>query len=348
MYDSEHFVLDQIRQTLIADKACWLVTVIKTWGSSPRPPGSIMMIHNNGDTCGSISGGCVEDDLIEKIKENYFSDTECHFYHYGDGSNNKDNQNNTNLSLPCGGRLELVIEPIAATTSQQKHFSKLCDFLQQKVCVEREVDIETGQGRLNICQNVKTPFSNQLLFKQYFGPNFQLLLIGANQISQHLSQLAQQLAYKVSICEPRPDKLKTFKDQNPLLIDQIYFSSEMPDDFLAQQSNNNSINNCCVLTLSHDPRIDDMALMFALKHAYCYVGALGSKRSSDTRRLRLQQLELNTDEIKKLHAPIGLDILSKTPAEIAISIVADLIQHKNASLISKPFVVEETLVSNVS
>ena len=141
------------------------------------------------------------------------------------------------------------------------------------------------------------------------------MLIGAGQVSLYLADMAQKLDYQVIVCDPRQEMLDQWH------VDGVRLTNEMPDDAVRQFSQDNF---SAIIALTHDPRIDDMGLMEALKTRAFFVGAMGSTRTSAKRRGRLLQLDLTETEINRLHAPVGLPIGSKTPAEIAIAILAQL------------------------
>ena len=153
------------------------------------------------------------------------------------------------------------------------------------------------------------------IMTQTYGPRYQLFLIGAGQVSMYLAQFAQALDYHVVVCDPREEMI----DQWP--IEGIQLINGMPDDAVKEHANDHF---SAIIALTHDPRIDDMGLMEALKTEAFFIGAMGSLRTSAKRRERLELLDLSKDEISKLHAPVGLPVGSKTPAEIAIAILAQL------------------------
>jgi xanthine dehydrogenase accessory factor len=159
------------------------------------------------------------------------------------------------------------------------------------------------------------------VLRHTLGPRFRLLLVGAGQLAQSLSLLASMLDYRVVVCDPRRQAIDAWRGP------QVELVCAMPDDFLRAAAVD---RYTAVITLTHDPRIDDMALMEALGLDAFYVGALGSPRTSAMRRERLRQLDLAEEQIARLHAPVGLPIGSKQPLEIAIAILAELIELRRA------------------
>ncbi len=312
-------VLSQLTQWVEAGETCWLATVVKTWGSSPRPVGSLLATSKSGLLVGSLSGGCIEEDLLEKIHQGQMATDKPEVLIYG-----VTQEETERLGLPCGGQLHVVIEPF---TSQQNlpQLQQICARLDARECVERRVDIATGEMTvadrdrfrhlefIGDFENTDTP--DEKFMVQTYGPRFQLFLIGAGQVSAYLADMAKALDYQVVVCDPREHLLEQWQ------VEGVQLVSEMPDDAVRNHANDHF---SAIIALTHDPRIDDMGLMEALKTEAFFIGAMGSTRTSAKRRERLLQLELTEDEIARLHAPVGLPIGSKTPAEIAIAILAQL------------------------
>lgn len=319
MNNADHQVLAQLTRWIEAGEMCWLATVVKTWGSSPRPIGSLACCNSQGHMAGSLSGGCIEDDLLEKLQNGELAESRPEVLIYG-----KTQEESDRFGLPCGGQLHVVIEPMPDQRSLPQ-LKQIVERLEARQCIERKVDIATGEmavenkDRFRRLQFIgpfeNTDKPNETMLVQTYGPRYQLLLIGAGQVSMYLAEMAQTLDYHVIVCDPREHMIEQWD------IDGIQLTHEMPDDVV----NRHAIDAfTAIITLTHDPRIDDMALMEALKTDAFYIGAMGSDRTSAKRRERLLQLDLSEDEIARLHAPVGLPIGSKTPAEIAISILAQL------------------------
>lgn len=302
-------VVVQLSEWLEADKQCWLCTIISTFGSSPRPVGSLLACNEDGLYCGSLSGGCVEDDLRESINKRELATSKPEKITYG--VTVEDVQR---LGLPCGGTLEVVIEPIKP--DQQQLYRSLADKISGRDLVTRIVDLETGKASLEDADTFQPLEINDNTLRHTYGPSFQLLLIGAVQVAYYLANMAQALDYQVEVCDPRAELVETTPINNAPVI------NAMPDDWLRSKTLD---QQTAVIALCHDPRIDDMALMEALQESQAfYIGAMGSDRTSSQRRERLAMLDITEEQIEKLHAPVGLDIGSKTPPEIAIAILAEL------------------------
>ncbi len=288
-----------------------LVTVLKTWGSSPRPPGSLMIMRRDGIHNGSVSGGCVEEDLVKRYRDQQLSDSYPTRIDYGV---NRDDA--SRFGLPCGGRLELLVEHLDDTGQLQQ----LLESLQHQQLVARHVDLQSGEVSLQPAKAEQDFVYTNIYVRKIFGPQWNMLLIGAGHLSQYVSQMALMLGYRVIVCDPREEYAQGWQIQGTEL------TTLMPDDAVqhyAQQPRS------IVVALTHDPRLDDMALLDALQSPTFYVGAIGSQRNCEARRQRLRQLGLTSDQIQRLHAPIGLPIGSHTPPEIAVSIMAEITRQRN-------------------
>ena len=308
MYSSDQTILHAIKKWLTKDNEILLVTVAQTWGSSPRPVGSILALRNNGEVVGSVSGGCIEEDLIRKYCSHELSTNKVSKISYGVGQ--LDAQK---FGLPCGGTLELILERI----DSYSEFQSISNAIDKNQCVCRSININTGVSMIVEVDWQSSTYFDELNLHRVFGPRWNMLLIGANDLAKNVAMLAQPLGYHVTVCDPR--ELTDTKWIN----DSYSFSKEMPDDVVATLT---PVKQSVVLTLTHDPKMDDMALMQALQMDFFFVGAIGSLKTQTARRKRLRQLDLTENQIAKLHGPVGIPIGSKQPLEIAISILAQLTQ----------------------
>jgi len=302
-------VLVQLRNWLDAGKQCWLCTIISTFGSSPRPVGSLLACNEDGLYCGSLSGGCVEDDLRDSINRRELATEKPEKIQYGVTV-----EDVMRLGLPCGGTLEVVIEPVSP--DQKTLYASLADSISRRELVTRTVDLDTGETRIAAAAKHEPLHITDNVLHHTYGPSFQLLLIGAVQVAYYLANMAQALDYQVEVCDPRAELVANTP------IRDVPVVSAMPDDWLREKVLD---QQTAVIALCHDPRIDDMALMEALQASDAfYIGAMGSERTSAARRKRLLDLDITQEQIDQLHAPVGLSIGSKTPPEIAIAILAEL------------------------
>jgi xanthine dehydrogenase accessory factor len=308
-------VLTQVRDWLQAGEKCWLCTVVATYGSSPRPVGSLLTCDTNGRVVGSLSGGCVEDDLLEKLEAGALAPEKPAIMKYG-----LTPEDTERLGLPCGGHLHIVVEPLVTNEARLADFNHIVERLDGRWCVRREVHL--GDGRTEVTDVERTEdlslgedAKGGPVLRQTYGPRYQLFLIGAGMVSQYLADMAQALDYQVSVCDPREHLLEQWHVEGARLI------NEYPDDAIRKHGHDALT---AIVALTHDPRIDDMGMMEALKSNAFYIGAMGSSRTSASRRERLKMLDITDEELDRLHAPVGLDIGSKTPPEIAIAILAEL------------------------
>lgn len=310
-------VLQAAREWLMAGHEVALVTVLKTWGSSPRPPGSLLVMRRDGVHQGSVSGGCVEEDLLARYKQGELSESLPTLVDYG-----VNRQEATRFGLPCGGRLELLIEALDAPSE----LDSVLDAIAGGRLVAREVDMRTGRTRLmKASPDVEFTCHDDKLTR-VFGPAWKMLLIGAGHLAQHVSRIALMLNYEVIVCDPREEYASEWAVSGTRLVPM------MPDEAVNRFACH---GRGIVLALTHDPRLDDMALLDALASNAFYVGAIGSQRNSEQRRERLQGLGLSHAQLQRLHAPVGLPIGSHTPAEIAVSILAEITALRNSGMASR-------------
>ena len=312
---AEEQVLGTLRTWLRSGETAWLCTIVEIAGSSPRPLGTLMACASGGPQSGSLSGGCVEEDLIERLRSARAATTCPEVCSYGLSA-----EENERLGLPCGGRLSVLVEPMREDT-HGAHIDALLGALAARRCVMREVRLTDGMCRAADTGGVAPLAMTDGMLRHTLGPRFRLLLIGAGQLAQSLSLLSSMLDYRVVVCDPRRQAIDAWRGPEVELV------CAMPDDFLRAAAVD---RYTAVITLTHDPRIDDMALMEALGLDAFYVGALGSPRTSAKRRERLRQLDLADEQIARLRAPVGLPIGSKQPLEIAIAILAELIELRRA------------------
>ena len=293
----------------------WLCTIVQTLGSSPRPVGSLVAINDDGRQVGSVSGGCIEEDLIERLRAGHFSGEQPELIEYGVNA-----EENERLGLPCGGRITLLLQRL--TEVDEPWVTSVLSALDNRRCIERYVDLATGATSLtSVAQFTSLELGDQRL-RQCFGPRTRMLLVGGGQLAHSLAELGMAMDYEVIVTDPRQQFLDQWQGPAVQLV------QGMPDDVIRDLA---SDQHSVIITLTHDPRIDDMALMEALGTNAWYVGALGSKRTTEKRLDRLRQLDVPEQQIARLHAPVGLDIGSKTPIEIAVSIVAELTQLRRRS-----------------
>jgi len=288
-----------------------LVTVVRAWGSSPRPEGAMLVICEDGHVVGSVSGGCIEDDLIDRVRRHGIHQATPEVVKYGITA-----EEAHRFGLPCGGTIQLVLEPL----TRESKIAELRLALANGRLMARTLDMVTGHVELGTSQVSETVVFDGHYLRTVHGPRYRMLVIGAGQLSQYLCSMAVSLDYQVTVCDPREEYRESWDVPGTCLV------HTMPDDtVLAMQPDERS----AIIALTHDPKLDDLALMEALKTPAFYVGALGSRRNNAARRERLREFDLGDPELARLHGPVGIYMGSRTPPEIAISILAQVTAIKN-------------------
>ena len=307
--------MDSVDLQVLRNSVAWLdeghrvilATIVETWGSSPRPAGAMLAIRGDGLVAGSVSGGCVEDDLILRIRNKSLAIDKPEIASYGISKDEA-----TRYGLPCGGKLELVLEPVG----DKRRLTELLERVDRHELTARTLDMQSGEVTLQPANRSDSTLSfDRKRLTTVHGPRWRLLIIGAGQLSQYLAQMAQALDYSITVCDPREEYADTWNVEGSIL------DRGMPDDVVVAM---NPDSHSAVVAVTHDPKLDDLALMEALKSPAFYVGALGSRLNSQKRHERLMMFDLSRAELNRLHGPIGLDIGSKTPPEIAVSILAEM------------------------
>lgn len=319
-------VLHTCATWLKENRTVLLVTVVRTWGSSPRPPGAMMALRDDGVVVGSVSGGCIEDDLIFTVQQRGVAalvpDGLPRTVTYGVMA-----EEAHKFGLPCGGTLQLVLEPLGCCSAVADLVSRIA----ARQLTRRRLDMETGVVELSNASH-----ANDLRFDGHYlvhvlGAGFRLLVIGAGQLSQYLCESAVGLGFDVTVCDPRNEYMDAFK------VAGITLLRCMPDDAVQDMKLD---ERCAVIALTHDPKLDDLALMDALKTPAFYIGALGSRANNTKRRERLKEhFGVTDDELVRLRGPAGIYIGSRTPPEISLSILAEIVAIKNGVEIPRLFAV---------
>ncbi|WP_294254222.1 XdhC family protein [uncultured Comamonas sp.] len=321
-------VLKALRDWRSAGQHALLATVVRTWGSSPRPVGSMMALREDGRAIGSVSGGCIEDDLIARhtraLNQNLgIPDGPPQQVRYGVSADEAHR-----FGLPCGGTLELLLEfnPDAASLQQ------LVTELEAGSLVKRSVDCRSGEVRLETAEHPDTlEFDGQQLVN-HLGPGYRMLLIGAGALAEYLATMALFNGFTVTVCDPREEYMGSWS------VPQVNTVTDMPDDAVTAFRPD---ARSCIVALTHDPKLDDLALLEALHSPAFYVGAIGSRRNNHARRERMIEHFGETEaSLARLRGPIGLYIGSKTPAEIAVSVMAEILAVKNAVALPQAMSVE--------
>ena len=300
-------VLTRAAAWLDAGHRVHLFTVVQTWGSAPRLPGALLAVREDGHLVGSVSGGCIEDDLADRARNGDLPLAPT-LLEYGVSRDEAQR-----YGIPCGGRLQICAEPLQNAAALQP----LIDAMAERRLVRRSIRLGATEVELGEAVPGSLPAIENGWFHSYFGPQWRLLIIGANQLGAMLAQFAQTLDFSVLICDPRADMRAEWQ------VPGVEWLEAMPDDAVVALKPD---AHTAIVAVTHDPKLDDMALLEALKCEAFYVGALGSRKNQENRRERMRLFELAEDEIARLRGPVGLPIGSRTPSEIAVAILAEIIQ----------------------
>lgn len=282
-----------------------LATVVSTWGSAPRPRGSHMLVHEDGRFEGSVSGGCVETDILATAAD-VIDGAPAVVKHYGVADAAA-----WEVGLPCGGEIAVLVQPVSAEGFAPQLFDAVDAARAGGTALEVATDFATGRS---------SP-GNRGDFVNRYDPPRRLIIVGAVQIAQALAGLARELGIATIVIDPRARFLTEERFPNVTLDDR------WPDEAVAALRPDAAT---AVVTLSHDPKIDDAALITALQHSTGYVAALGSRRSHAARLKRLAEGGVSQADLGRIEGPAGLSIGAVGPAEIALSVAAAMVKRFHA------------------
>ena len=317
MNSTDLSVLRSAVSWLKAGHSVAIATVVQTWGSAPRPIGSWLAIRDDGQVSGSVSGGCVEDDLIRRVQDEILTRTAPEMVVYGVSQ-----QEAARFGLPCGGTLRLLVEP----KPELGVLEKLLEQVSSHQITRRAVNFNTGKSILSNGSRHDEFVCNEEEMQTTYGPRWRMVIIGAGQLSLYTADFALASDFEVIVIDPREEYAEG------LNRDDLIFIQGMPDDVLLDIGVD---PHTAVVALTHDPKLDDMALMEALKSPAFYIGALGSRKNTQKRKERLLEFDLNQEQVDRLHGPVGLYIGALTPPEIAVSILAEVIAVKYGITVPK-------------
>ncbi len=310
MNSTDLSVLRSAVEWLQSGQSVAIATVVQTWGSAPRPVGSWLAIRADGQVAGSVSGGCVEDDLIRRVQTEILTRNTPEMVVYG-----VNQQEAARFGLPCGGTLRLLVEP----KPELAVLEKLLENISSHQITRRSVSLGTGKSTLALGDRSDEFVCTEQEMQTTYGPRWRMVIIGAGQLSLYTADFALASDFEVIVIDPREEYAEGLNRTD------ITFSKGMPDDVLLEIGVD---SHTAVVALTHDPKLDDMALMEALKSPAFYVGALGSRKNTQKRKERLLEFDVSQEQVEKLHGPVGLYIGALTPPEIAVSILAEVIAVK--------------------
>lgn len=312
-------VVEQAIEWLGNGRTIWLCTVLSTFGSSPREPGSLMVATSDGHHVGSLSGGCVEEDFLERVAAGEYEQPAV-IVRYGDPGKSPESPR---IRLPCGGILDVLVERMAATQKIRDHLERIQQALSGQRDIARHIRLADAECWLSDAE----PTGPRVLQNETeetvavrIGPVAKLILAGYSTVSEACAQFALSLGYEVVLCDPREEVTNGMS-----LPPGIEFLPQLPSLYIA--SPGACTPSTAVVAATHDPRIDDLAMMAAVKTSASYIGVMGSVRTSQARSERLRRTGgLSKEDVERIQMPIGLNLGSKTPSEIALAIVADMVR----------------------
>jgi len=308
-------VIQQARDWLAVGKPVWLCTVLSTFGSAPRGPGAMLVALDNGEHRGSLSGGCVEEDFLERVAAGGF-DPINQIVRYGEGGLAP------TMALPCGGVLDVLIECIKPTPDADRHLAAVEQALAGRELLTRNVLLgcdERNLGPATLGEARVRVDDERISIRM--GAVYRVLLAGLSPVAEFCASFAVAMGYEVIVCDPRTEVTAGFS------MPGVEVRGVLPAVFIAEGGCHAST---AVLALTHDPKLDDLTLLEAVRTDAFYIGAMGSMRTSGKRLERLTRIGgLDEEALARIHAPIGLNLGSKTPAEIAIAVMADVLRVAN-------------------
>jgi len=310
MNSTDYQVLQAAIGWLHDGKRVALATVVQTWGSSPRPVGSWLALREDGQVVGSVSGGCVEDDLIRRVQREILTRKTPELVKYGISRDEA-----VRFGLPCGGTLQLLVEPRPEVFILEEIMGRI----RKRSIVLRRVNLSTGESSLTVGSHSDQFLFSSEMMQTIYGPRWRMLIIGAGQLSLCLAHFALTSDFDVTVIDPREEYSEGIKS------DEIQFIQGMPDDVMQELGID---SHTAIVALTHDPKIDDLALIDALQSQAFYIGALGSHTNTQKRKDRLREFNVSLEQLNRLHGPVGLAIGALTPPEIAVSIIAEVIAVK--------------------
>ena len=299
-------ILNDGRERLAAGEKVILATVASTWGSSPRPAGSLMILTDSGYSAGSVSGGCIEQELLSTVKEGFPVNASTLEY---DGESNR--------SLPCGGKLLVILEPL----NELEDLKGLISALKGGKKLHRIISIREKRSIWTMEEDLRIFDSEEEVFRIQYDPAWRILIVGFGDLGRRVSAFAEMLDYNVSVCEPREEY------EQLLDLSSLSVSSAYPDDFIREAKCD---DQTAILALTHDPKVDDLAMIEALETEAFYIGALGSARTAEKRAQRLvEHFDYSPAQVDRIKAPIGIDLRTRKVNEIALAVMTDVTACRN-------------------
>jgi xanthine dehydrogenase accessory factor len=330
-------ILEKVYEWIKDNQKIVMITVVETWGSSPKPIGSKMIVNENKEFFGSVSGGCVESFIIQESLEVIEKNELFKIKKF-----KISNENAWNVGLSCGGEITVYLEEM---NFREKALEQIIQKKKKKLEFALLTNLSTGENEIfekgkPLNKNFEK-FTDQInshylsknngvikdsnIFIECYNNPLKVIIIGAVHIAQYLTDFADKFDFEIYIIDPR--NYFGTKERFP----NVEIINEWPNEAFKKIKTN---ANCALIGLTHDPKIDDPALQYALKKKFFYIGALGSIKTHEKRCVRLKKAGFTKSEIDSIHGPIGIKLGGKSAPEIALSIIAQLVNeiYKNKIL----------------
>jgi xanthine dehydrogenase accessory factor len=303
-----------------------VATVVETWGSAPRPVGSQLVVRDDGHMEGSVSGGCVEGAVIVEALDALkggIDEKHARLMEFGVTDDEA-----FAVGLACGGRIKVLVEPVGEKTGDAMPLDVLAQLVAKReslLPIAYVADLNSAERWLDDTQAFPDRFrldrsgleDDGQTFVAVHNPPLRMFVVGGVHIAQFLVPIAQACGYDVALVDPRP------AFATPARFPDLKILDDWPDVVLEAAGLD---ARCAVVTLTHDPKLDDPAILAALRSDVFYLGCLGSKRTHAKRVQRLRNAGFDANDIERINAPVGLDIGGRSPAEIAVSVMAQVTQ----------------------
>jgi xanthine dehydrogenase accessory factor len=323
-------ILEKVYEWIKDNQKIVMITVVETWGSSPKPIGSKMIVNENKEFFGSVSGGCVESFIIQESLEVIEKNELFKIKKF-----KISNENAWNVGLSCGGEITVYLEEM---NFREKALEQIIQKKKKKLEFALLTNLSTGENEIfekgkPLNKNFEK-FTDQInshylsknngvikdsnIFIECYNNPLKVIIIGAVHIAQYLTDFADKFDFEIYIIDPR--NYFGTKERFP----NVEIINEWPNEAFKKIKTN---ANCALIGLTHDPKIDDPALQYALKKKFFYIGALGSIKTHEKRCVRLKKAGFTKSEIDSIHGPIGIKLGGKSAPEIALSIIAQLVNE---------------------
>jgi xanthine dehydrogenase accessory factor len=307
----ERAILDAIDDAAAAGEQAAVATVVSTFGSAPRQPGAKYLVTESGRYVGSVSGGCVESDVAERAKQ-VFGGGAANLIHYGVSDDDA-----FEVGLSCGGKIDVWLE-----RADPELWREVRAVLENDEYGMLYTNTETGEKRLEKGVLESTGLRDDGIFAEVVEGPLRVMIFGAAEAAEHLCAYGKQLGWHTTVVDARaalvtPERIPS--------ADEIV--KAWPDQVLDRID-----ERTAVVTLSHEERLDIPAIAAALQRGARYIGAVGAKRTAERRRARLSEQGFSDAEIDRIHGPAGLDLGGRAPAQVALSIAAEIVAETSGDV----------------